>query len=139
MLERLSTLKQELAWASAQYGNTKSLELTGMPGGGGGFKGTSDTEVLVFRKVELEEKIRKKETEIAEDWANLAPYIESLKPIETLVINLRYCYGGEWGDICRSLYGKRSDYEYEIDRYMNKLFKIHGSALRTLAQINKRG
>lgn len=135
MLDRLAALKQELAFAEAQYGNTKAPNLSGMPGGGGGYKGTSETEVAVFRKIELEEKVRRKEVEISEDWKELAPHIEALKPIETLVMNLRYFYGGDWDDVCRAIYGKRKDYEEEIDRYMNSVFKIHGRALLSLAEI----
>lgn len=133
MLERLEALKKELAFA-AEYGSVKSPNLTGMPSGGG-YKGTSETEAVVIRKIELEEKVRRKEKEIEEDWKEIAPQIEALKPVETLVMRLRYYYGGEWSDVCAAVYGKHRDYEDEIDRYMNSVFKIHGRALLALAEM----
>ena len=133
MLARLEALKKELAFA-AEYSTMKSPNLTGMPSGGG-YKGTSETEVAVIRKIELEEKVSRKEAEIEADWAELAPSIEALKPIETLVMRLRYYYGGEWSEVCAAVYGKRKDYESELERYMNSVFKIHGRALLSLAEM----
>ena len=49
-------------------------------------------------------------------------------------MNLRYRYGDEWEDVCRTIFGRRSDYDVEIDRYMNKMFKAHGRALLELAE-----
>lgn len=135
MLEKLEALKLELEYAEEQYGACKSPNYSGMPGGGGGYKGTSETEVIVCRKIELENKVNRKQAEIDRDWKELEPLVEQLKPIETLVINLRYLYGSEWEDVCFAIFGKRKDYEIEIDRYMNKIFKAHGCALLSLAEI----
>ena len=44
-------------------------------------------------------------------------------------------HGAEWPQINRIIYGKADDYEVEIDRYLNKTFKIHGRALLTLSEI----
>ena len=133
MLKKLESLKLELQFAEEQYGNCKNPDFSGMPGGGG-YKGTSETELIVGRKIELENKVKKKQAEIDEDWAELEPLIEQLQPIETLIINLRYLYGSEWEDVCRAIFGKRSDYDIEADRYMNRMFKAHGRALLSLAE-----
>ena len=107
-----------------------------MPSGSGG-KRTSEEERLYQRKVELEKKAERQQAEIDRDWAELEPMVEQLKPIETLVMNLRYRYGNEWEDVCRAIFGRRSDYDVEIDRYMNMMYKAHGRALLALAEMMK--
>lgn len=104
-----------------------------MPHGSG--DGTSQTERVVLRKIALEEKVRQKEEEIANDWEALEPFVEQLAPAETLVINLRYYYGAEWRDINQRIYGKRKDFEEEVDKYMDKVFKTHGRALLNLSEL----
>ena len=134
MIEKLKALQVELEYAKAQYDTCKSPNYDGMPGGGKD-KGTSETEMKVRRKIELEEKVENQQSEINKDWAELEPLIESLKPFETLVINLRYKYGEEWPDVCRTIFGKRSDYDIELDRYNDKMFKAHGRALLELSEM----
>ncbi len=136
MLEKLATLKQELEFAMEAYGSPGAIDYSGMPHGSG--DGTSPTERVVMRKVALEEKVRQKETDIANDWAELEPFVERLAPAETLVINLRYYYGAEWRDICQKIYGKHSEYELEADQYMGKMFRTHGRALLNLADLYTR-
>lgn len=133
MLEKLATLKQELEFAEESYGSTRAIDYSGMPRGGG--DGTSQTERVVLRKIALEEKVRQKEKEIADDWATLETYVEQLAPAETLVINLRYYYGAEWREIALRLYGKRRDYDVKADKYMDKVFKTHGRALLNLSEL----
>ena len=134
MLKKLDSMKLELQFAEDQYGNCKSPNYSGMPCGGDN-KRTSETEMIVSRKIELENKVKKKQAEIDRDWAELEPMIEQLKPIETLILNLRYLYGSEWEDVCFAVFGKCKDYDIEIDRYMNKMFKAHGRALLSLSEM----
>lgn len=133
MLEKLASLKQELEFAKQEYG-IKSPSFDGMPKAQGDPRRSPMIEA-VMRKIELEERVKKKEAEIAADWAELEPFIEQLLPIETLVMNLRYYYGAEWEDVCRGVFGKHRDYELELDRYMNRTFKIHGRALLSLSAL----
>ena len=130
MLEKLATTKLEIQHV---YGSLKSPNFSGMPSGSGG-KRTSEEERLFKRKEELEEKAEKQQAAIDRDWDELEPFVEQLKPIETLIMNLRYRYGGEWEDVCHAIFGRRSDYDVEIDCYMNKMFKAHGRALLELAE-----
>ena len=134
MLEKLQTLKLELEYAEEQYSATKAPNYSGMPGGGGD-KRTSEEEVKVSRKMELEKRVSRQHIEIDRDWAELEPMVEQLEPIETLVVNLRYRYGEEWDDVCFNVFGKRKDYETEIDRYKDKVFKAHGRALLALTKM----
>ena len=135
MLEKLEALKLELQYAEEQYSDTKAPNYSGMPGGGGGSKRTSEPEGKTLRKIDLEERVERKKAEIDRDWEQLEPMVEKLEPIETLIINLRYKYGGEWEAVCHAVFGKRHDYEIEIDSYMNKMFKAHGRALLELAKM----
>lgn len=137
MLEKLATLKQELEFAEQSYGDVKSPNYDGMPKSQGDPRRSPMVEAVI-RKMELEERVKRKEAEIAADWAEIEPFIEQLQPIETLVMNLRYYYGAEWDDVCFNLYGKRRDYTIEVDRYMNRTFKIHGRALLTLSALMER-
>lgn len=134
MLEKLDALKQELEFAENAYGDVRSPDFSGMP------RGSSDPSKspmveAVIRKIELENRVKKKEAEIAADWSEIEPYVEQLKPIETLIVNLRYYYGAEWKDVCATVYGRRKDYEEEIDRYTHNVFLIHGRALAALADM----
>ena len=134
MPERPAALQEELEFAEQSYGDVKSPNSDGMPKRPGDPRRSPMVEAVI-RKMELEERVKKKEAEIAADWAELEPFIEQLQPIETLVMNLRYYYGAEWEDVCFNLYGKRRDYTIEVDRYMNRTFKIHGRALLTLSSL----
>ena len=133
MLAKLDALKLELKYAEEQYGSCGSPNFSGVPGGG--HREMTQTEAIVHRKIELENKVKKKQAEIDRDWAELEPLVEQLKPIETLVLNLRYFYGSDWKDVCKSVYGRRKDYALEIDRYMHNVFLIHGKALAALAAL----
>ena len=133
LLEKLAALKQELEFAAEAYGSPRALDYSGMPRGSG--DGTSQTERVVLRKMALEERVRQKEAEVADDWAELEPFVEQLAPAETLVLNLRYFYGAEWRDICQQIYGKRKDFDLEADKYMDKIFKTHGRALLALSDL----
>ena len=130
MLEDLSVTRLEIQYV---YDTLRSPSFSGMPSGSGG-KRTSEEERLYQRKEELEKKAERQQAEIDRDWAELEPMVEQLKPIETLIMNLRYRYGDEWEDVCRAIFGRRSDYDVEVDRYMNKMYKAHGRALLELAE-----
>ena len=130
MLEKLEAINMEIRFV---YASIKSPNFSGMPGGGD--KRTSEEERLYQRKEELEERAARKKAEIDRDWAELEEMVEQLNPMETLVINLRYRYGEEWDDVCRTIFGKRSDFELELDRYEDKMYKAHGRALCALADM----
>ena len=131
LLEKLKTLNLEIQHI---YGTIKSPSFSGMPGGNGGARSTEE-ERLYLRKAELEEKVARKQAEIDRDWAELEEMVECLSPIETLIMNLRYRYGEEWDDVCAIVFGKRSDYEIELEHYENRMYKIHGRALCSLADM----
>ena len=130
MLEKLEAINMEIRYV---YGTIKSPDFSGMPKGGA--QRTSEEERLCQILDDKKEEAARKQAEIDRDWADLGEMIERLDPFEALVMNLRYRYGEEWDDVCRAIFGKRSDYELELDRYEDKMYKAHGRALCALADM----
>lgn len=126
-IERLEQLKQIM-------GSPSSPNLGSS--GGGSSDGVSKIERQVERKDELDRKIREligKEAEIRKELEQL---IEQLtKPDEQTALEMRYIDRQNWWAICAALYGDRDDYQSGSEKYLNKTFKLHGSALQSLAKI----
>ena len=131
LLEKLATMQAELEYLRNPGPKVPKLSHTPR---GGGLPGDPVAEATA-QIIELEARMAQKREEIEADWTELEPFVGQLQPMETLVINLRYMHGAEWPQISRIIYGKADDYEVEIDRYLNKTFKIHGRALLTLSEI----
>ena len=56
-------------------------------------------------------------------------------PDEQTVIEMRYFDHARWWAVCAALFGDMEDYEEHEKRYLKRTFKIHGSALQSLAKI----
>jgi hypothetical protein len=126
-IARLETL-------AASMGSPASPNLTGMPAGGG--DGSSKQERQVLRKIELEEKIRGMIAEEAEIRAQIVELVEQLEnPDERTVIELRYLDHQNWWSVSTTIFGEEADYDEHEKRYLKRTFKIHGSALQSLARI----
>lgn len=126
-------LRKEVEYAAERYGDIKSSNFDGLPSGKGGGNG-GPTERTVLRKIELEEKLQRCETELEADWRLIEPLFEALTPTECLLIRLRYYYAADWTDVCKKIYGAKSDFEDEAEAYKNRIFKMHGRALLSLAK-----
>lgn len=129
LLTKRNNVLQELEYMRETIG-TRGQALTGMPIGKGGH--SDPTLSFVVRIDDIERRLAMIDKEIIDDWAELEPLVERLQPFETLIIRLRYLYGADWKAVCAAVYGKRDDYEYEIDSYMNRVFKAHHHALDKL-------
>lgn len=117
-------------------GSPSTPNLTGLPSGGG--DGTSKTERQVIRKLELEDKIRRMEKDERKLRRELEELIDRMeKPDEQTVIQMRYLDGSRWWPICAALYSNEADYAEKADKYLKRTFKLHGSALQTLARIDR--
>ena len=126
-------LRAEMEYARDKYGSIKAMTFDVIPSGSNPF-GESATERRVFRVIELEERVAKAEEACERDWVQIEPIFEILKPIELLIIRLRYYYAAEWADVCQQVYGRKKDFLEEQDSYQNKTFKMHGRALLTLSE-----
>ena len=127
-IERLDNLE-------AVMGSISSPNLSGLPAGG---DGTGKIERQVLRKMELEQKIR----DMVEDEARERKELEGMialmeNPDEQTVIEMHYLDGTKWWPVAAALFGGEPDYEEKADKYLKRTFKIHGSALQTLARIYK--
>ena len=127
-LARLDTL-------IATMGSISSPDFSGMPRGSG--DGSSKEEREVLRKIELEDKIRRMTEEEAEIKEELDTLVEQLgDPDERALIEMRYFDRMNWWTISATLFGNEPDYDDHEKRYLKRAFKIHGSALQTLARID---
>lgn len=125
--QRLKTLK-------ASIGSTSSQNLTGMPGGGGNRE--SEEERYLIKVDDLERSIERLEQEERDLLDELEALIEQLEnPDEQTVIEMRYIDRLRWWPICAALYSKEPDYDEKADKYLKRTFRIHGSALQSLARV----
>lgn len=126
-IERLENLE-------AVMGSPSSPNLSGMPGGGG--DGTSKTERQVVQKDELTQAINAMQQEEYDERMELELLIGKMKnPDEQTVIEMRYFDHARWWAVSAALFGDMEDYEEHEKRYLKRTFKIHGSALQSLAKI----
>ena len=127
-IERLETLE-------ATMGSVSSPRFDGMPGSS---DGTSKTERQVLRKMELEQKIRDMIEAEARERKALEALISLMeKPDEQTVIEMRYLDGAKWWTVSAAIHGGLDDYDEHEKRYLKRTFKLHGSALQSLARISK--
>lgn len=134
MVEDLTALQAELDYARKYMGKLPCSAYTGMPKGSP-TPGHSGPEEEVFAMDALEDRIEKKRTEIREDWAELESICSCIKPMQSWVLKLRYHYGAEWKDVCRELYGRRDDFETDLDKYKNRMYSIHNRAIQEMEKI----
>ena len=48
---------------------------------------------------------------------------------------MRYEDGFEWDAIRGKIFGSRIDYSVNVEKYNNKVFKIHGAALKHIKEL----
>lgn len=126
-------LRKEVEYAAERYGDLRAINFDGMPSGKGGTN-SGPTERTVLHKIELEEKLQRCEAELESGWRSIEPFLEVLAPTESLLIRLRYYYAADWNDVCKKIYGTKSDFEDETEVYKNRMFMMHGRALLSLAK-----
>lgn len=114
----------------------KSQRLDGMPHSGSAV-GDRMAE-LIGRKEELEERIREKIAEERHERRKLETIVAEIdSPDEQAVIQLKYFDRLGWSDVAATLFGDHEDYEERVDVYMKRVFRIHGTALVKLAELEK--
>lgn len=126
-IERLENLE-------AVMDSISSPSFDGISGGGG--DGTSKQERQVIQKVTLEETIRRMITDEDRERSELEALISEMeKPDEQTVLEMHYFDAANWWTVCAALHGSREDYDEHEQRYLKRTFKLHGSALQSLAKI----
>ena len=133
---RIDNQIERLEYLESVMGAPSSPNLSGEPSGGG--DGSSKTERQVLKKLELQQAIRDMIADEAAERKELEDMIEQMeRPDEQTVIEMRYLDGAKWWAISAALYGNEADYDEHEKRYLKRTFKIHGSALQSLARIDK--
>lgn len=131
---RIENKIERLVYLESVMGSPSSPILSGMPGGSG--DGTSKTERQVVQKDELIQAIRDMQQEEYDERMELELLIGKMRnPDEQTVIEMRYFDHARWWAVCAALFGDMEDYEEHEKRYLKRTFKIHGSALQSLAKI----
>lgn len=131
---RIDNQIERLEYLESVMGAPSSPNLSGEPSGGG--DGSSKTERQVLKKLELQQAIRDMIADEAAERKELEGMIELMpKPDEQTVIEMRYLDGAKWRQVSDALYSMEPDYEERSNTYLKRTFKLHGSALQTLARI----
>lgn len=134
---RIDNLIERLEYLEETMGSPSTPNLSGEPSGGG--DGTSKTERQVLKKLELEQQIRDMIAGEERERKELETLISLMgKPDEQTVIEMRYLDGAKWWAISAALYGNEVDYDEHEQRYLKRTFKIHGSALQSLAKVERK-
>ncbi|MDE6052763.1 MAG: hypothetical protein K2G55_03175 [Lachnospiraceae bacterium] len=133
--------REELKATIIRYNLLLSKEDISSPTGksgfsSGGFLEFSTVENIVCKKILTEEKIKRLEKALAEQDTVINNVFEKLeKPYETMVMQMRYADGLEWDEIREGIFGSRKDYYEKIEKYTDKIFRIHGSALKHIKEL----
>lgn len=136
MQRRLDNKIERLVYLESITGSPSSPNLSGMPGGSS--NGSSKTERQIIQKEELKSEIKDMTRWEYEERTALERMVKEMQnPDEQTVIEMRYFDNAKWRPICDTLYSSNPDYIDKMDKYMKRIFKIHGSALQTLTRIQK--
>lgn len=127
--KRLEALELSVGAATPSY--------SGMPGGGG--ERSSEQERYAIKKEEIQEKLDNMYAEENRRREEIEALIELMeKPNEQTVIEMHYLDNIKWRLISVAIWGEQPDYDENERRYLKRTFKIHGSALQSLAKIYNR-
>lgn len=139
-LQKRKELLNELQQYEVMTGQSqlRAIVMDGMPHG-------SSTEgdsafYSVLEKVQTEEKIRNLQKQIAQEYQIINNVFEQLVyPMEKKIMKMRYfqCLG--WSEITAMEFKTRRDYYTDTEKYRNKSYRIHNSALRHLKEIQEEG
>lgn len=98
----------------------------------------STVENTVCNKIITEEKIRRLEEDLVKQSKVINSILEKLgNPYEKLVMQMRYVDKLQWDEIRGGIFGNRSDYSDNVEKYNDKIFRIHGSALKHMKELQK--
>jgi hypothetical protein len=132
--KRIDNTEKRIECIEITMGAPSTPNYSGMPGGSR--DNSSRMERDLIKKEELEEKLGNLYAEENRRREEIEGMIELMeKPDEQTVIEMHYIDGAKWWPICAALYEDEPDYEENMQRYLKRTFKIHGSALQTLARI----
>ncbi len=131
---RLENKIERLVYLESIISSPSRPNLSGLPGGDG--SDSSKVERQATKKDEIEREIQEMQQEERNERKELESLIKRIKnPDEQAVVEMRYLDNAKWWNICAALFGDMDDYDKHEQRYLKRTFKIHGSALLSLAKI----
>ena len=134
--KRIDRTEKRLECLELTKGLPPGPNYSGMPRGSG--DGSSKQERDYIKAEELREKLGDMNVEENRRREEIEDMIELMKkPDEQTVIEMHYLDNAKWRVVCLALYGEEPDYDENEKRYLKRTFKLHGSALQTLARIYK--
>ena len=132
--KRIDNTEKRLEALELSVGAPATPSYSGMPGGGG--ERSSEQERYAIKKEEIQEKLENMYAEENRRREEIEGLIELMeKPNEQTVVEMHYLDNAKWWPICAALYGDEEDYDENEQRYLKRTFKVHGSALQSLARI----
>ena len=132
--DRIDKAEKRKELLELRMGAPSSPNLSGMPSGSRDRSSKQERDYIKME--ELEEKLGElyaEENRRREEIEGLIELME--KPSEQSVIEMHYLDGSKWRPISVALFGDEPDYDENEERYLKRTFRIHGSALQTLARI----
>lgn len=134
--KRIDNTEKRLEALELSVGAPATPSYSGMPGGGG--ERSSEQERYAIKKEEIQEKLENMYAEENRRREEIEGLIELMeKPNEQTVIEMHYLDNIKWRVISVAIWGEEPDYDENERRYLKRTFKIHGSALQSLAKIYK--
>ena len=92
----------------------------------------------VAELIEMEKELEGSLQALREEKEQLQRLIKKLKKAdERAVIRMKYLDGMDWVDIAAAIFGKQKDYKRAAQAYLDKAYKLHGSALLGLSDAMK--
>lgn len=132
--KRIDNTEKRKECLELSMGSPSIPNYSGMPSGSR--ENSSKVERDLIKKEELEEKLGDLYAEENSRREEIEGLIEQMKkPNEQIVIEMHYIDGVAWRMISVALYGEEPDYDENEKRYLKRTFKLHGSALQSLARI----
>lgn len=133
-LRKIDLAEERLAFLEYTMDSPSSPNLTGMPNGSR--DRTSKQERDYLKKEELKEKLDDMYVEESRKREEIEALIELLEdPDEQAAITMHYIDFAKWNAVNAAIHGDNPDFDENEERYLKRTFKIHGSALQTLARI----
>lgn len=115
----------------------QSQQLDGLPHAPSGSRNAAYISDSI-EKIELEKKIEGLNKTIMEEYQLINNVIEKLDyPDEKMILKMRYFDCLEWPNIRALMYSKRKDYFENMEKYKDKVFKVHSSALKHINEIQE--
>lgn len=89
---------------------------------------------LMNQKIEIEQCIAEDVTALEAERKEIEKILKHLKRAdERAVIRLRYLVGLEWYEVADAMFGGKTDYLDKEESYLKRVFRLHGSALVSIA------